>query len=62
MPRVKHIVYSITKQIRSYEPVRVEVCIEAAEPNDATPEELIVQARNLCESAIADALSRSGVR
>jgi hypothetical protein len=62
MPRILTVTYSITKQIRQYEPVRVEVTVAndegpAAQALDA--EALLTQARDACERGIQDAIARA---
>ena len=57
---VKSVSYSITKQVRQYEPVRVEFTVEASNPND-TAQSMLEAARTLTEEAIIQAVQRGPV-
>jgi hypothetical protein len=54
MPEVSRVVYSITKQVRQYEPVRIEVEVVRTTGDAAT--ELLDMARAHAEEAMAAVL------
>jgi len=58
--RVKSVTYSITKQVKQYEPVRVEFTVEATGEHD-TPQEMLDAARTFAENAASEAMSRGPV-
>lgn len=61
MPKVVQVVYSITKQVRQYEPVRIEVVVAPDEiaGMPETSQDLLEHARGLAEEAMRDALVRA---
>lgn len=56
---VTRVVYSITKQVRQYEPVRVEVEVTRDDGDRSDAHTLIEQARMLAEEAINEAAQRA---
>jgi hypothetical protein len=60
MARIVSITYAITKQVRQFEPVRVEVTIENNDLTD-TPQSMLEQARTICEEAVIQAVQRGPV-
>ena len=58
--KIASITYAITKQVRQYEPVRVEITIEATTGDD-TPQTMLEAARAICEQAVVEAVQRGPV-
>lgn len=58
--RLSQITYAITKQVKQYEPVRVEVTIQSTNDTD-TPAGMLDAARDICEQAVIEAVQRGPV-
>ena len=58
--KVTSITYALTKQIRQYEPVRVEITVSADSEADSV-NEMFKYARQLCEQAVIEAVQRGPV-
>lgn len=58
--RVKSVTYAITRQVKQYEPVRVEFTVEATSDTD-TPQDMLEAARTFAENAASEAMSRGPV-
>lgn len=59
--KIASVTYAITKQVRQYEPVRVEVCIESTGTPDETPQSMLEAARDIAEEAVIQAVQRGPV-
>lgn len=56
---VTRVIYSITKQVRQYEPVRIEVEYTRDEVRQERQEDMLHAARQLAEDAMREAMERA---